>query len=300
VNKRCCEVAARQGFRTVHIRIREQGSIHKDIDRWAVALSTHQAWRHVREVVVELQPMDDPDQVDEEALLEIGLSTPEKKQAHTRACRPLAEPIAKLLGLRDLTWDYPLQVPRTILVSLEQNPRVRLNVPMFSPRSLIRPRDQPQQVDCDELALATSPSLYSISVEYSSGNTLRHVNHNKEAILQLVAGLSPNLRHVEMVHRALDLEGAEWDRERDRHWLLPVPPWEGLVPTEAYESVRRHGLLTKLSLGGHVHLRELQIWRQQTQFSLLQSLTIAVTLEVGAAVMLWTWRTAANSLKIYC
>jgi hypothetical protein len=167
--------------------------------------------------------MDGLDQADEAVLLETGLSAREKKKAHERACQPLAELIAKLPGLRDLTWDHPHQVPTTILVSLEQDPRVRLNIPMFSLRSLIRPRDQALQVDPDELALATSPSLYSITVEYSSGNALGHVNHNKEAVLQLVAGLSPNLRHVGMVPRALELEGAEWDRERHRHWFLRNP-----------------------------------------------------------------------------
>lgn len=155
--------------------------MHKDVDRWSLALSSHQAWRHVQKLTIVLQlprgegttaqskdrgsDLNDGESSESMllrsqhygAMVEAAPLTPEEREKHEEACQPLSEFIEKVPGLQDLIWDCPVQVPRSVLRSLEQHPRIRINVRYFCLRSLIRLRNQPHQVDDDELALATLP-----------------------------------------------------------------------------------------------------------------------------------------------
>ncbi len=90
-------------------------------------------------------------------------ATPEHKTIQHDAWLPLAEFLGQLTDLKDLVYACTTQLPKCILEALHQHqPKCRLHVRTFSLRSLYEERDQPHDVDTDELALVKSPCLYSI------------------------------------------------------------------------------------------------------------------------------------------
>jgi hypothetical protein len=114
-----------------------------------------------------------------------------------------------------------------------------------------------------EMELATSPSLYRVKLYCTWRDSDYDDDFNGDAILELAAGLAPNLKEVTVV---------EFTAYRSGRDFRPRGSWQGL-PGFTGETL---GSLTSLSLNGlSLGLPEvLQRWARHTDFACLQHLTL--------------------------
>lgn len=259
-------------------------------------LEEAKSWQHVRQVTVQAEsashpwveqlpplalhdtPLDEPADDAEQytifkTLIESEVLTPKAKKKADSAWLPLSDFVVLLPGLRDLIWSCAEQVPLSLLRALGKSTKARLHVEAFCLRSAIQPHGAETRVDADELALATSPSLYRITVPCARFNTHGHVNYNEEIVHEMVAGLAPNLKIV----RTVRLQPGD-SLELRRAYSKPVSPWKGLLRDSGDHSdpQGRLGQLSKLALGGDVfHSPEiLTRWGGRTLISNLQELQL--------------------------
>ena len=207
------------------------------------------------------------------------------KSGPLRDWRPKAEPrsdeywqplgrFISSLHLKELVWSSKEQLPRCILTVLhEQLPACRLHARDFDLRSLHQ-RDAIQDIEETEYMLATSPCLYQIVGPYSNRDFVGCANFNEEAVLELSAGLAPNLKHV-----------CVWDNspkptgEIQPHYVDELE-WRGFHPqsdNEWREIPETKGQLQSLAINaiGAVSSDQFASWICHTDFSLLQSLHLA-------------------------
>jgi hypothetical protein len=293
VSRRCCTVTIRERFKHIQIIIQDEGDIVRTLDRWNEILGVERQ-RHVRHMTVRRHAQSDEDDIDianeEEiygkplvalgifgGLTEYAYPTSEESQRQNESYLPLSHFIRKLPGLRDLTWAAAGQVPSTVLAAVEHQ-HIRLHDYTFCLPSLIQPRETVQDINADELALATSPSLYSIAAPHVRFNTEGHINRNPDALLQMVAGLAPSLRNLTLFGT---VPGNSLSLMRSVR--LPIPPWQGLskdLDTRELQ-ITATGQLAKLSLGG-ILMATSQIvekWSKHTDFSLLEMLELRANLD---------------------
>jgi hypothetical protein len=220
--------------------------------------------------------------------------TPEEKARVKEAWIPLAHLLTKLPGLTDFVHACSDQIAPNVLSSLHQNcPQTRLHMHTFSLRSCfehrsnrppflgqplidcdslidnLRLNDWDHHIDEDDLAIVTSPCLYSIVVKYSSRprKGLEHgvfsayeKNYNEAIVKRMVAGLAPRLAHVRMMG----------------YNFLPVGRLPATDPDQNEQSLGpginlRKGHLKSLTLVG-VAVEE--PWTLYTTFEMLQLLKI--------------------------
>ncbi|TVY13881.1 hypothetical protein LARI1_G009217 [Lachnellula arida] len=156
------------------------------------------------------------------------------------------------------------QFPPSLLDALhDHHPQCKLYHLTFRLRTLLWGTPYPY-----EMALATSPCLYSVKVECSRRDSDGDDDFNQEAMMELVAGFAPNLKEVVVVN--LIPENSR------RYWPRPREPWRGLP---GFVSGRSIGSLTSLSLLG-ASLRPpgpfqtFQTWAMHTDFNRLRHLTL--------------------------
>jgi len=119
------------------------------------------------------------------------------KKAQNKAWLPFAQFLAQIPGLKDLVYSQNHQLPRCIIDVLHQHhPHCRLHVRIFSLRSLYHDREGQRAIDPDELALASSPCLYSINLTYRPYDVAPRFNFNLDALRDMVGGHAPNLKRV--------------------------------------------------------------------------------------------------------
>lgn len=145
----------------------------------------------------------------------------------------LADLIRQLPSLVDLVWAGSHTFPRPVLDAVHQAKRsCRLHLSGFRFRlpSLIYDRASPQSISPDDYALATSPSLHSVSIQTSWFIGNGHLDYTGEALQRMIAGLAPNLMHVWLTSRSflhtVDLHQA---------YSLGRPDWGGFFPGDAEE-----------------------------------------------------------------
>ena len=170
--------------------------------------------------------------------------------------------IKTLPHLAKLVYDCQNQFPPSLLDALhDYHPHCKLYHLTFRFRTLLWGTPYPY-----EMALATSPCLYSVKVECSERDSEGDDDFNQEAIMELAAGLAPNLKEVVIVN--LYPENS-W-RYEDR----PRGSWRGLPGFVTGQSI---GSLTSLSLLASPKsgpLGKLQGWAKHTDFSHLRHLTL--------------------------
>ncbi|XPS93562.1 hypothetical protein M3J09_002907 [Ascochyta lentis] len=173
-------------------------------------------------------------------------------------------PVLRLLqiipNLKDLVYDCQNQFPPSLLSILHtQHPRCRLHHLTFKFRTLLW--GVPYSY---EMELATSPCLYKVKVVHAPIDTDGDDDYNLDAVMELAAGLAPNLKKVTI----LDLyPTGSWHHHHIRD------PWKGL-PGYPGKSVKS---LTSLSLHGfpqHAWKSCLRDWAQHTDFTCLQHLAL--------------------------
>jgi hypothetical protein len=174
--------------------------------------------------------------------------------------KPLATSISQMHALRDLTYNCNYQLSPCILETIHQSqPQCRLHINTFYLRCLNGPIQFNPVLDLEnhELALATSPCLYSITAAITG---LADYNYN--AIKELSAGLAPNLKKIHTFPAQTYAEITEEYSEKQT--------WQGFKLDNELESkktqVRQHRPLSSLILG----YGDVEDWHSFTTFSYIR------------------------------
>jgi hypothetical protein len=213
----------------------------------------------------------------------------EESSAEDKAWAPFLDVLEATVGLRDLIYECRNQFPPSLLRALhKQHPSCRLHHLTFRFRTLLWGVPYPY-----EMELATSPSLYRVNVVYTDQDSDADFDYNADAVMELAAGLAPNLKEVTIMEIHSPLASSQ---RRERR-----PPWQGL-PGYSRGMV---GSLTSLSIlqpGRDM----LQKWTKHTDFAKLQHFRIgsglrAMSLGVSGEEMEWTAQNVSfPSLKTLC
>ena len=225
------------------------------------------------------------------------------RKPHSESWDLLAHFIGAFSGLRDIVWAAGWYIPPSVL-SVSAERRIRLHVHHFYLPSLVQERDPPEPVSSHDYALCTLPSLYSITVRASPLVPGGRVNYTQEAVMQMVAGLAPNLAHVCIVPK---VGSGELDSGLDQSILLGRPNWKGFFPGQlnsmqrsksvtARSSSSSRGKLQTLVFPGYV-LDGIDHWARHTDFSCLRSLSMPWNHRDGIALAAIASQGSFKSLK---
>lgn len=293
-NQRCHGATLPITFRELQLKVRSRHVLQRDVDTLTEILSRADSARHVRHLKIkgflssraegtgnwEDEPgchRFDGQEIawfkttgigeiltDEEPVLFTNHVCREpvitKGSEEDLAWAPVVALIKSLPHLATLVYDCRNQFPPSVLDVLhEHNPRCKLHHLTFRLRSLLSDMPDPY-----EMALATSPCLYSVKVARCSRDSVGNDDFNQEAVMELVAGLAPNLKEVTMVI----FSAMGWYRFRQ-----PRGPWKGLPGFVPGAGV---GGLTSLSVVGKIQWSPglLQAWAKHTDFRNLRRLTL--------------------------
>ncbi|KAF2672241.1 hypothetical protein BT63DRAFT_477034 [Microthyrium microscopicum] len=168
---------------------------------------------------------------------------------------PLANVIAQMTLLSELTWKSESRLPMCLLTQIHKSHsgcKLRIDSFRFSNRD--------GKLDAHEYAIATSPCLYGI--RFNQWYQAADHPHADGATRALVKGIAPNLKEVSLI---------EWDNTWGKGWSRRT--WRG-VPGNVSFNAYTHGAmgsLTTLVLDGTNNIRG---WRDATQFPLLRTLAV--------------------------
>ena len=225
------------------------------------------------------------------------------QEPHSESWNLLAHFIGTFTGLRDLVWAAGWCIPPSVLpVSAER--RIRLHVHHFYLPSLVQERDPPKPVSAYDYTLCTLPSLYSISFRASPLVPGGRVNYTQEAVMQMVAGLAPNLAHVCVVPTT---GSGELDPGLDRTYLLGRPDWKGFFPGQITSTQELENVTACSSSSSQGKLQTLVFpmnvpdgidhWARHTDFSCLRSFSMPWTHRDGIALAAIASQGKFKSLK---
>lgn len=279
-------------FHHIHLNISSRKALQRDVDALVKALSRTESARHIRCLSIKgaLRLFDEskiegyksctPDRhswfkstgVDEISGDEEPYYTSpyvvydepviDKSSEEDMAWAPVVRLMKIIPHLTKLVYDCRNQFPPSLLDALhEHHPQCKFYHLTFRFRTLLWGNPYPY-----EMALATSPCLYGVKLACSWRDSEGDDDFNQEAMLELVAGLAPNLKEVVVMN--LMPENAV------RYYRRPREPWRGLP---GFVSGGSMGSLTSLSLIGNVEWRMpdvLQMWSKHTDFSSLRHLTL--------------------------
>lgn len=190
----------------------------------------------------------------------------------------LNELLGKFPALRGVTWGCIEQIPRCILRYLHESlPQCRLHMRNFCLRSLVQPPQSPIRVDPYELELVTSPCLYSIAMRYSNTDDSGYANYNESAILDMAAGLAPNLREISLLR----------ERPGSTPWLVAGlrvrrQTWSGDFLSSTPAKFSPHSAVKCLDLLTSNSFDALKSWSRVTDLSMLRSLKVHYHLDLAA------------------
>lgn len=177
--------------------------------------------------------------------------------------------IRSLPALRKLTWGCSEQIPRCILRYIDENLlRCQVYLKNFCLNSLVQPSNSAVRIDPWDLEIATSRCLYGVTIRCDSLDTPGWVNYNKQAIMDMVAGASPNLQDVSMLlvagYGGPPLDTPVLYRKQEQNSGIDI-----LSSTDA-----RLGALRNLEIMEQDSGRALRFWKTKTDYKVLQSLKV--------------------------
>lgn len=295
-NDKCHRATLAETFREIHLTIHNRQRLQRDVDALVQVLSRTDSFRHVRHLQIkgflrlnaggpdasdsEVQmPDDDPPEI--ACLKEIGIGeilpdeevffgaryvchhnepVIETASEEDVAWAPAARLIRTLPHLTTLVYDCRNQFPPSLLDTLhERHPQCKLHHLTLRLPSLLWDAPHPY-----EMALATSPCLYAVKAACGKRDSNGDDYFNQEAVMELVAGLAPNLKEVFVVNVR---------PAYSRKFPQLRAPWKSLPGSVPGSGV---GSLTSLSLVGGIrwtpHL--LQPWAKHTDFLNLRHLAL--------------------------
>ncbi|CAH0014638.1 unnamed protein product [Clonostachys rhizophaga] len=283
-------------FRHIHLALRNPGELQHDVDALLEALSRTDSYRHVSalslkgclDVKKPISTHPGFDSIDplgwwKSTLVEeprINTLLPNTEPIHRgefihdderyndrsskdyTAWAPIISLIKTLPSLAKLVYDCPDQFPPSLLDALHSHhPRCRLH--HLKLRLQTPSWDHP---DPHEMALATSPCLHGARLYCAWRDSEGVEDFSQEAMMELVAGLAPNLKEVAVTK--FRPPGADrYTHQRGK--------WKGLAGFPSGSG--NLGSLASLSLLGTVYLLSptlLQTWSGFTDFSCLRYLAL--------------------------
>ncbi|KAG7291251.1 hypothetical protein NEMBOFW57_001263 [Staphylotrichum longicolle] len=199
--------------------------------------------------------------------------TPRHKHAQHEAWLPFARFLRRLTGLKDFVYSCAQHLPACVLAALHRHHRrSRLHVRAFSLRSLYHERNQLPDIDPDELALATSPCLYSIHATCGAGS------FNLEALDHMIMGSAPGLRRVRI---GVYTRGGCLALLESIH--APQKPWQGFYAGPGTADSARQpptqpakGRLESLVLSDPFASPGVNAWNNRTDLTLLRRLDLRI------------------------
>lgn len=276
VNRDCWVASRPHIFHTVCVDFSSPETLEANVERWTAVLLPSDSFKsveHLQVVAKDLYPLaqrledcgDQPLSSWRFCAIDHRSTRLLEDDAHWQKLEELLE---RLRGLRDLTWGCAEQIPPCILKYIHESlPQCRIHMRNFSLRSLVQPPQIPINVGPHELAIAASPCLYSIAMKYDFMYS-DCANYNENAVMDMVAGVAPNLRNVSLLYES---SGSD-------PWLVaalrvPRQSWHrGLISPLSSDAAR--GALHCLELATMVTIDSLKSWSRLTDFSVLRSLKI--------------------------
>jgi hypothetical protein len=186
----------------------------------------------------------------------------------------LVELLERFPALREMTWGCAEQIPSCVLRYLNKNlPQCRLHMRNFRLRSLHQPPQIPIQISPNEAELITSPCSYSIAMKYDYMDTSGCADYNEDAILDVAAGLAPNLRKISLF----------WESSGSSPWYVaglrvPRQQWRRDFVSPLSTGAARHAALQSLELVASDSIEALKSWNRVIDFSVLRSLKVHYSL----------------------
>jgi hypothetical protein len=280
VNKKCWAASRLHVFRTVRVTFSSPTTLEASVERWNDVLKASESFPYVQHVQVLAGNLYDlPRIAAHQHFVDCGDHPldPWKYCALDQRSselltddaqwQTLNELLQKLPALKEITWGCAEQIPRYTLKYLHTSlPQCRLHMRNFSLRSLVQPPQIPIQVDPHELEIVTSPCFYSIAMSYDYMDDSGYANYNESAIMDMAAGLAPNLREIRLLR----------ERCGSTPWLVtglrvPRQQWHrGLISADTAQRAALHclELITSMSFNS------LKTWSTVTDFSVLRSLKV--------------------------
>ncbi|KAF2472671.1 uncharacterized protein BDR25DRAFT_324040 [Lindgomyces ingoldianus] len=283
-SKTCHRAATFLIFRKISVMIQDREGLQRDAGRLVEALFRTDSARHVQSITIKgalrlntkKTDIYNPDTrwlkksglaeiLDDEELVDSGYrfvvydeGVIKESSEEDMAWAPFVSLLEATNGLRDLIYDCQSQLPPSLLRALhEKHPLCRLHHLTFRFRTLLWGVPYPY-----EMELATSPSLYRVRVICTDQDSDGNFDYNMDAVMELAAGLAPNLKEVSIAEIVSQLASSR----RSVQKLL----WQGL-PGFSGEVT---GSLTSLSLYYCGTTAMLQNWAKHTDFDKLQHLVI--------------------------
>ena len=162
-------------------------------------------------------------------------------------------------------------------------------------QSLRRPPEAKIEVDLNELELAASPSLSSLTTQYFDLDEEGFANYNEQAVMDMVAGGAPSPREVHMFREASGNSPwllLAWRKQRQQWRRENIFP---AMPTGIQGSLKTLEIVAKDST------KSLMRWSEATDFSKLQSLMVHS--QVDTEALLWLTNScqfsALDTLALY-
>ncbi|KAJ3494530.1 hypothetical protein NLG97_g4023 [Lecanicillium saksenae] len=193
--------------------------------------------------------------------------------------QPLIGFCKELPGLEDLVFASASPFPRCLLSHLHSDhPECRLHIHKFGLRSLIHSELHTQPIHPDDIALATSPCLYSIVGTTGQYRNYQTVDYNEEAIMEMVNGLAPRLKNVYLLPIIIQASAQPM-------MTVPRPPFQGFPRSErgGLPESRTRGRLHNLTLyDSEIGIEKLTQWTACTDFEQLRSLALKSSVGLAA------------------
>ncbi|KAL3477944.1 hypothetical protein BJX99DRAFT_225138 [Aspergillus californicus] len=273
-SKYCCDIANTYRFWNIHFNVSREDRFLAAIQHWDTVLGNINAFPLVRRLSINSHPPSSSSNLEikknfpgEDDWTDIGrqylpiLSTDLARFDHgeINTWEPLAQFIWKLPGLQDLYWLTNIQFPPCLLEILHRDlPKCRLHMRAFTVS--LKDHGHPENLDPYEHALATSPSLASIACEFKKiePDTL----YNEGGVMQMAAGLAPNLTQLYIRYQAHYVPGLGFIPERPQARMLFSEPSE-----------QKESRVRSLALEDPT-TRCLEAWKDHVEFSALEVLQV--------------------------
>jgi hypothetical protein len=192
------------------------------------------------------------------------LDTPER---HAEAWKPLVSILGHFRHLSHLVYECRGRFAPGLVAAIQRHhPACKIHLRRFRFTSL-----NDDITDPDELALAASPCLHSLSILGTWRDSNGIDDHNTAAALSTIS-LAPNLKHVRMLG-CRPASSPSLYRSRDR----PVEAWKGFnLPSELFGKASLESL-SFCTYYDKLSEKKLVEWIQIADFTMLRGFSFAVT-----------------------
>ncbi|KAF2100240.1 hypothetical protein NA57DRAFT_54336 [Rhizodiscina lignyota] len=183
------------------------------------------------------------------------------------AWNPLIYLLPKFQRLSDLIYNCDSKFPPQLLDTVSQHhPECKVHLRSFRFKSLNEPVTDP-----DELALAQSPLLHSLSIKCTYRDSRGVDDFNGDAAIRTVA-LAPNLKHVRILG-CRPASSPQLQRARN----IPRGEWKGFIPPVDIFKKAHLLSLSFCAYDDRLSRKKLDLWEKHIHFNSLQRMQFSVS-----------------------